>query len=39
MVNAVVDEAGEVELPRADKLTLARALVSEIATRLGRPDA
>lgn len=39
--NAVVlvDEAGEVELPRADKLTLARALVSEIATRLGRPDA
>ncbi len=39
--NAVVlvDEAGEVELPRADKLTLARALVSEFATRLGRPDA
>ena len=34
--NAVtlVDAAGERELPRADKLTLARRLVAEIATRL-----
>jgi phosphopantothenoylcysteine decarboxylase/phosphopantothenate--cysteine ligase len=31
----LVDAAGERELPRADKLTLARALVAEIALRLG----
>jgi phosphopantothenoylcysteine decarboxylase/phosphopantothenate--cysteine ligase len=31
----LVDAAGERELPRADKLTLARALVAEIAQRLG----
>ncbi|MBN8508438.1 MAG: bifunctional phosphopantothenoylcysteine decarboxylase/phosphopantothenate--cysteine ligase CoaBC [Burkholderiales bacterium] len=31
----LVDDAGERELPRADKLTLARALVAEIAQRLG----
>jgi phosphopantothenoylcysteine decarboxylase/phosphopantothenate--cysteine ligase len=30
----LVDDAGERELPRADKLTLARALVAEIAQRL-----
>ena len=30
----LVDAAGERELPRADKLTLARQLVAEIATRL-----
>ena len=30
----LVDAAGETELPRADKLTLARALVAEIARRL-----
>jgi phosphopantothenoylcysteine decarboxylase/phosphopantothenate--cysteine ligase len=30
----LVDDAGERELPRADKLTLARQLVAEIATRL-----
>jgi phosphopantothenoylcysteine decarboxylase/phosphopantothenate--cysteine ligase len=33
----LVDEAGEAEMPRADKLTLARALVGEIAGRLNRP--
>ncbi len=31
----LVDESGERELPTADKLTLARALVREIAERLG----
>jgi phosphopantothenoylcysteine decarboxylase/phosphopantothenate--cysteine ligase len=31
----LVDAAGERELPRADKLTLARQLVAEIATRMG----
>ena len=31
----LVDADGERELPRADKLTLARALVAEIASRLG----
>ena len=31
----LVDAAGERELPRADKLTLARALVAEIARRIG----
>jgi phosphopantothenoylcysteine decarboxylase/phosphopantothenate--cysteine ligase len=37
--NAVtlVDAGGERELPRADKLTLARQLIAEIATRLGTP--
>jgi phosphopantothenoylcysteine decarboxylase / phosphopantothenate---cysteine ligase len=30
----LVDAAGTVELPRADKLTLARALVAEIARRI-----
>jgi phosphopantothenoylcysteine decarboxylase/phosphopantothenate--cysteine ligase len=30
----LVDEAGEKPLPRADKLSLARALVAEIAQRL-----
>ncbi|MEK8052204.1 bifunctional phosphopantothenoylcysteine decarboxylase/phosphopantothenate--cysteine ligase CoaBC [Ideonella sp. DXS22W] len=30
----LVDDAGERELPTADKLSLARALVAEIATRL-----
>jgi phosphopantothenoylcysteine decarboxylase/phosphopantothenate--cysteine ligase len=35
----LVDDAGETEMPRADKLTLARALVAEIATRLGRQQA
>lgn len=30
----LVDEAGSVEIPRNDKLTLARALVAEIARRL-----
>ncbi|HEY4067093.1 MAG TPA: bifunctional phosphopantothenoylcysteine decarboxylase/phosphopantothenate--cysteine ligase CoaBC [Burkholderiaceae bacterium] len=33
----LVDAAGERELPRADKLTLARRLVAEIATRLSIP--
>jgi phosphopantothenoylcysteine decarboxylase/phosphopantothenate--cysteine ligase len=32
----LVDAQGERELPPADKLTLARALVAEIATRLAR---
>ena len=31
----LVDAQGHRELPRADKLTLARELVAEIATRLG----
>ncbi len=31
----LVDAAGARELPRADKLTLARQLVAEIASRLG----
>jgi phosphopantothenoylcysteine decarboxylase / phosphopantothenate---cysteine ligase len=31
----LVDAAGERELPRADKLTLARQLVAEIADRMG----
>jgi phosphopantothenoylcysteine decarboxylase/phosphopantothenate--cysteine ligase len=30
----LLDDAGQVELPRADKLTLARALVADIARRL-----
>ena len=34
-VLTLVDAHGERELPRADKLTLARALVAEIARRLG----
>ncbi len=33
----LVDDVGEVEMPRADKLTLARALVGEIARRLNSP--
>ena len=33
----LVDANGHRELPRADKLTLARQLVAEIATRLARP--
>lgn len=33
----LVDDAGEAEMPRADKLTLARILVGEIARRLNRP--
>jgi phosphopantothenoylcysteine decarboxylase/phosphopantothenate--cysteine ligase len=33
----LVDETGETEVPRADKLTLARGLVAEIAGRLNRP--
>jgi phosphopantothenoylcysteine decarboxylase/phosphopantothenate--cysteine ligase len=33
----LVDAQGERELPRASKLTLARALVADIAGRLGRP--
>jgi phosphopantothenoylcysteine decarboxylase/phosphopantothenate--cysteine ligase len=32
----LVDDAGETEMARADKLTLARALVTEIARRLDR---
>ena len=32
----LVDDAGETEMPRADKLTLARALVEQIAKRLPR---
>ena len=32
----LVDEAGESEVPRADKLALARGLVAEIAARLNR---
>ncbi len=35
----LVDADGERELPRADKLTLARALVAEIAVRLASPAA
>jgi hypothetical protein len=30
----LVDARGELELPRADKLSLARALVAQIAQRL-----
>lgn len=30
----LLDDAGQVELPRADKLTLARALVADIARRI-----
>ncbi len=33
----LVDAAGERELPRADKLSLARKLVADIAQRLARP--
>jgi len=38
--NALVllDDAGQVELPQADKLTLARALVADIARRLSAPS-
>jgi len=32
----LVDADGQRELPRADKLTLARQLVAEIAARLAR---
>ena len=32
----LVDDAGEAEMPRADKLTLARMLMGEIARRLNR---
>ena len=35
----LVDAAGHRELPRADKLTLARALVAEIAARLATQTA
>jgi phosphopantothenoylcysteine decarboxylase / phosphopantothenate---cysteine ligase len=35
----LVDAAGHVELPRADKLTLARRLVAEIAARLAAASA
>ena len=35
----LVDAAGERELPRADKLTLARALVADIASRLASESA
>jgi phosphopantothenoylcysteine decarboxylase/phosphopantothenate--cysteine ligase len=35
----LVDAAGHHDLPRADKLTLARALVAEIARRLTTPTA
>lgn len=35
----LVDAHGERELPRADKLTLARALVANIAERLAAPAA
>ena len=35
----LVDAQGTLELPRADKLTLARQLVAEIARRLGRDPA
>ena len=31
----LVDADGARELPRADKLTLARALIAEIAARIG----
>jgi len=34
----LVDAEGERELPRADKLSLARALVADIARRLNLPD-
>ncbi len=34
----LVDALGERELPVADKLTLARALVADIARRLGEPE-
>jgi phosphopantothenoylcysteine decarboxylase/phosphopantothenate--cysteine ligase len=33
----LVDERGELELPRADKLSLARALVAQVAQRLALP--
>ena len=33
----LVDERGELELPRADKLSLARALVAQVAQRLAPP--
>jgi phosphopantothenoylcysteine decarboxylase/phosphopantothenate--cysteine ligase len=35
----LVDDAGETEMPRADKLTLARGLVEHIARRLARQPA
>jgi phosphopantothenoylcysteine decarboxylase / phosphopantothenate---cysteine ligase len=35
-VLTLVDASGERELPRADKLTLARQLVAEIAARVGK---
>jgi phosphopantothenoylcysteine decarboxylase/phosphopantothenate--cysteine ligase len=31
----LVDEAGHIDFPRADKLSLARALVADVAHRLG----
>ena len=33
----LIDAQGHRELPRADKLTLARQLIAEIATRLETP--
>jgi phosphopantothenoylcysteine decarboxylase / phosphopantothenate---cysteine ligase len=38
-VLVIVDAQGERELPRADKLTLARELIREIAQRLPAPPA
>lgn len=35
----LVDDVGETDMPRADKLTLARGLVTEIARRLDRKPA
>jgi phosphopantothenoylcysteine decarboxylase/phosphopantothenate--cysteine ligase len=35
----LVDQTGETEMPRADKLTLARGLVAQIAARLRQPQA
>ncbi len=35
----LIDEAGHREFPHADKLTLARTLVADIADRLSRPHA
>jgi phosphopantothenoylcysteine decarboxylase/phosphopantothenate--cysteine ligase len=34
----IVEPGGETALPRADKLTLARALVAHIASRLAAPQ-
>jgi phosphopantothenoylcysteine decarboxylase/phosphopantothenate--cysteine ligase len=35
----LVDRAGQRQLPQADKLTLARQLVADIASRLASPSA